>query len=170
MFVFGGNVETAYARNIVDWSAKFGEGFCATFGEHYERAESETFLAFVYVLTEKLHIAFSKSHTTGHFKKSIPTKIQSIHNRRHGTEISYSRLVVNFDRMRSLLDRHLTGFLEAHHHGILPALEMHLVHIAPVLYQQTFGRVVPHMAQHLESLTSLFVSIANDVKAFALKH
>ena len=95
-----------------------------------------------YVLTEKLHITYSKSRSPSSFKRTIPTKIQSILYRQYGVEISYARLVVVFDRTRHLLDRHLASFLEAHHSGMLAALETHIVRIALVLYQQPFGRVV----------------------------
>jgi len=170
MFIFSGNVENAYARNIVEWSSKLGNGFCSAFGEQYEPAENETFLAFVYVLAEKLHVTLSKSRSPVAFKKSLPTKIQAAHHRRHGAGFSYARLVTAFDRMRSLLDGHLSGFLEAHLSGSSPALEMHTLRITPILYQQTFGRVVPHMARHLENLTKQFTSIVDEVMTFAVKH
>ena len=170
MFVFSGIVKTAYARNIIEWSTHLGQNYCSTFGEQYEREESEVFLAFVYVLTEKLHLTFSKSRPPEFFKRDIPAKIQSIRCRQHGAEISHARLVVAFDRMRQLIDKHLVGFLDAHHSSTLSALELHLIRIASVLYQQSFGRVVPHMAQYLEGLTRLFVSLTHDAKAFTMRH
>ena len=170
MFSFSGKVQTAYARNIVEWSTKFGQRFCSTFNEHCGHAEHEIFLAFVFVLAEKIHATFSKDQSPSNFKRAIPTKIQSTYYRQHGAEIPYARLVLVFDRKRILLDRHLTGFLEAHRNGVHSALKTHVIRIASVLFQQSFGRVVPNLAPHLENLTSLFISIVDDAKALTLKH
>ena len=169
MFVFGRKTEKVYAQNIVDWATKLGQGICSTFDEPYDHAEKETFLGFAFVLVEKIHLMFSKRPSPEYFVKAIPIQIESLYRKRHGINISYSRMVVVFDRKRHLLNRDISDLLEAHTVGLPLAYDMHVTRIARILFQQTFGRVVPHMTPHLEGLASLFVSIIEDAKAFELK-
>ena len=169
MFVFGRKTEKVYAQNIVDWATKLGQGICSSFGESYDQAGMESFLGFAFVLTEKIHLTFSRRPLPEYFVKAIPIQIESISRKRLGMEISYARMVVVFDRKRDLLNRDISALLEAHAAGVPQACDAHVTRIARILYQQTFGRVVPHMTDHVEGLSNLFATIIDDAKAFELK-